>query len=106
MDMIKAEPDSDTDTNQTLNEFELVHIKQEDSPDPICTPKSEFKVSFHAERNMKQERKGGNDMKWSLTHLNCSPSTAAATSNLTLFSLEFNNLHLRTPFDHLRYFYY
>jgi hypothetical protein len=40
MNMMKEEPDVDTDRGPTLNEFELVHIKQEDSP-----VKSEFKVS-------------------------------------------------------------
>lgn len=45
MNMIKEELDADTDMGATLNEFELVHIKQEDSPVLFCSVKSEFKVS-------------------------------------------------------------
>jgi hypothetical protein len=44
MNVIKEEPDADTDMGPTLNEFELVHIKQEDSPVLFCSVKSEFKV--------------------------------------------------------------
>ena len=41
------EPDSDTDTEPMLNEFESVNIKQEDSLVPVCIVKSALKVSCH-----------------------------------------------------------
>lgn len=45
MSVIKEEPGADTDMGPTLNEFKLVHFKQEDSPVLFCSVKSEFKVS-------------------------------------------------------------
>jgi hypothetical protein len=45
MNMIKEEPDADTNMSPTLNEFDPVHIKQGNSPVLFCSVKSEFKVS-------------------------------------------------------------
>jgi hypothetical protein len=43
MDVIKTEPD--TDTEPTLSEFESVTVKEEDSSVPLCTMKIASKVS-------------------------------------------------------------
>jgi hypothetical protein len=54
MDVIKMEPESDSDTEPTLIEFESVNIKQEDPLVPLCTMKIALKVSCHVcvtERN-------------------------------------------------------
>jgi len=45
MDVIKMEPESDSDTEPTLSEFESVTVKQEDSSVPLCTMKIALKVS-------------------------------------------------------------
>ncbi|XP_023706609.1 zinc finger protein OZF isoform X3 [Cryptotermes secundus] len=47
MSVIKEEPGADTDMGPTLNEFKLVHFKQEDSPVLFCSVKSEFKQDTH-----------------------------------------------------------
>ena len=47
MDVIKMEPESDTDTARTLSEFESVTVKQEDPSVPLCTMKITMKVSCH-----------------------------------------------------------
>jgi hypothetical protein len=39
MDVIKTEPESDSDTEPTLSEFESITVKQEDSSVPLCTVK-------------------------------------------------------------------
>jgi len=43
MDVIKMEPESDSDTEPTLSEFEPVSVKQEDSSVPLCTVKIALK---------------------------------------------------------------
>jgi hypothetical protein len=45
MDVVKVEPESDTDTEPTLSEFESVTVKQEDSSVSLCTMKMALKVS-------------------------------------------------------------
>jgi len=47
MDVIKTEPESDSDTEPTLSEFESITVKQEDSSVPLCTVKIGLKVSCH-----------------------------------------------------------
>jgi len=43
MDVIKMEPDSDTDSEPVLSDFESVTVKQEDSSVPLCTMKIALK---------------------------------------------------------------
>jgi hypothetical protein len=45
MDVIKMEPESDSDTEPSLSEFESVTVKQEDTAVRVCT----VKVSCHVE---------------------------------------------------------
>jgi hypothetical protein len=45
MDVIKMEPESDSDTEPSLSEFESVTVKQEDSAVPVFTVKIALKVS-------------------------------------------------------------
>jgi hypothetical protein len=47
MDVIKMEPESDTDTEPMLSEFESVNVKQEDSSVSLCTMKTALQVSCH-----------------------------------------------------------
>lgn len=51
MDVIKMEPESDSDTEPTLIEFESVNIKQEDPLVPLCTMKIALKDPYGVKRD-------------------------------------------------------